>query len=156
MTTGVQRRHRSPPQAELRVVGAAGPPGEACCGRGAPAAADWMPHQDARMNAPIDPSQLKFGIGQPVSRKEDPVLLRGEGRFTDDLVLPGQAYAALVRSPYAHGVLNGIDTGGAAAMPGVLAILTGRDLERRGWGPCRFPWARRTGTAARRACRPSR
>jgi carbon-monoxide dehydrogenase large subunit len=51
------------------------------------------------MNAPLDPSQLKFGIGQPVPRKEDPVLLRGEGRFTDDLALPGQAHAAMVRSP---------------------------------------------------------
>jgi carbon-monoxide dehydrogenase large subunit len=108
------------------------------------------------MNAPLDPSLLKFGIGQPVPRKEDPVLLRGEGRFTDDLALPGQAHAAVVRSPYAHGVLNGIDTGEAAAMPGVLAILTGRDLEAAGLGPMPVSVARRTGTAARRACRPSR
>ncbi len=63
------------------------------------------------------------------------MLLRGEGRFSDDLVLPGQAYAVMVRSPYAHGVLNGIDTGEAAAMPGVLAVLTGRDLEAAGLGP---------------------
>ena len=87
------------------------------------------------MSASPDPPQLKFGIGQPVPRKEDPVLLRGEGRFTDDLALPGQAYAAMVRSPHAHGVLNGIDTDKAAAMPGVLAILTGRDLEAAGIGP---------------------
>ena len=108
------------------------------------------------MNAPIDPSQLKFGIGQPVSRKEDPVLLRGEGRFTDDLVLPGQAYAAVVRSPYAHGVLNGIDTGGAAAMPGVLAILTGRDLEAAGVGPMPVSVGQknRDGSAARVPTQP--
>ncbi|WP_424137919.1 xanthine dehydrogenase family protein molybdopterin-binding subunit [Roseomonas chloroacetimidivorans] len=87
------------------------------------------------MNAPIDPSRLKFGIGQPVSRKEDPVLLRGQGRYSDDLALPGQVYAVMVRSPYAHGVLNGIDMTEAAAMPGVLAIYTGRDLEAAGIGP---------------------
>jgi carbon-monoxide dehydrogenase large subunit len=94
-----------------------------------------MPSKDARMNAPFDPSQLKFGIGQPVSRKEDPVLLRGEGRYSDDLSLPGQAHAVMVRSPYAHGTLNGIDTAEAAAMPGVVAIYTGRDLEAAGIGP---------------------
>jgi carbon-monoxide dehydrogenase large subunit len=87
------------------------------------------------MNAPLDPSRLKFGIGQPVSRKEDPVLLRGEGRYSDDLSLPGEVYAVMVRSPYAHGVINGIDTAEAAAMPGVLAIYTGRDLEAAGIGP---------------------
>lgn len=87
------------------------------------------------MNAPIDPSRLKFGIGQPVSRKEDPVLLRGEGRYSDDLSLPGQAHAVMVRSPYAHGVIRGIDTAEAAAMPGVLAVITGRDLEAAGIGP---------------------
>ncbi|WP_458095818.1 xanthine dehydrogenase family protein molybdopterin-binding subunit [Roseomonas sp. WA12] len=87
------------------------------------------------MNAPIDPSRLKFGIGQPVSRKEDPVLLRGEGRYSDDLSLPGQAHAVMVRSPYAHGVIRGIDTAEAAAMEGVLAVITGRDLEAAGIGP---------------------
>ena len=64
----------------------------------------------------------KFGIGQPVPRNEDPMLLRGQGRYTDDLNLPGQAYAVIVRSRYAHGVVNGIDTEEAAAMPGVLGI----------------------------------
>jgi carbon-monoxide dehydrogenase large subunit len=87
------------------------------------------------MNLPLDPAQLKFGIGQPVSRKEDPLLLRGEGRYSDDLVLPDQVHAAMVRSPYAHGVLNGIDTSEAATMPGVLAIYTGRDLAAAGLGP---------------------
>jgi carbon-monoxide dehydrogenase large subunit len=63
-----------------------------------------------------------------VHRKEDPVLLRGKGRYSDDLSLPGQAHAVMVRSPYAHGILNGIDTTGAAAIPGVLAIVTSADL----------------------------
>ena len=59
-------------------------------------------------------SDMKFGVGQPVSRKEDPVLLRGQGRYTDDINLPGQAYAVMVRSKIAHGLLKGIDAAAAA------------------------------------------
>jgi aerobic carbon-monoxide dehydrogenase large subunit len=72
----------------------------------------------------------KFAVGQPVPRSEDPILLRGQGQYTDDLNLPGQAYAVMVRSGYAHGVINGIDTEAARQMPGVLGIYTGPD--RRG------------------------
>ena len=50
----------------------------------------------------------KFGIGQPVRRKEDDTLVRGKGRYTDDFNLPGQAYAVVVRSTHAHGVIRGI------------------------------------------------
>ena len=63
------------------------------------------------MNDRIDPADLglvKFGIGQPVPRMEDPKLLRGEGRYTDDLNLAGQAYAAMVRSRHAHGIIREI------------------------------------------------
>jgi carbon-monoxide dehydrogenase large subunit len=77
----------------------------------------------------------KFGVGQPVPRMEDPTLLRGEGRYTDDQNLPGQAYAVMVRSKIAHGVLKGIDSKAAAAMPGVLAILTYADIAAAGFGP---------------------
>jgi carbon-monoxide dehydrogenase large subunit len=77
----------------------------------------------------------KFGVGQPVPRMEDPTLLRGQGRYTDDQNLPGQAYAVMVRSRIAHGRLRGIDRAAAAAMPGVLAILTYGDLEAAGFGP---------------------
>lgn len=83
------------------------------------------------MNAPIDPGLLpgeKFAVGQPVTRKEDPVLLRGEGRYTDDLNRPGQLYAVMVRSPVAHGRLAPVDTEAAGAMPGVLAIITAANL----------------------------
>ncbi len=58
------------------------------------------------MNAPLaanDLDSLKFGIGQPVPRQEDPTLLRGQGRYTDDINLPNQAYAVMVRSQVAHG-----------------------------------------------------
>jgi len=74
----------------------------------------------------------KFAVGQPVPRNEDPMLVRGEGRYTDDLNLPGQAYAVMVRSGYAHGVINGIDIEEAAQMPGVLGIYTGPDLTAAG------------------------
>ena len=52
------------------------------------------------------PPHLKFGIGQPVSRKEDPKLLTGRGRYSDDVDLPGQAHAVVLRSPVAHGILR--------------------------------------------------
>jgi aerobic carbon-monoxide dehydrogenase large subunit len=74
----------------------------------------------------------KFAIGQPVPRNEDPTLLRGEGRYTDDLNLPGQAHAVVVRSRYAHGSIVAIDGDAARAMPGVLGIYTGPDLTAAG------------------------
>ncbi len=80
-------------------------------------------------------AEEQFAIGQPVPRAEDPVLLRGEGRYADDANLEHQAYAAMVRSHLAHGVIRGIDTTAARAMPGVLAVYTAADLARGGIGP---------------------
>jgi len=95
---------------------------------------------------------VKFGVGQPVTRKEDPTLLRGEGRYTDDINLPGQAHAVMVRSRNAHGVLKGIDTSEAKAMPGVLLILTAADLDEAGFGPlvCPLNIPQRDGTPMKR------
>jgi carbon-monoxide dehydrogenase large subunit len=95
------------------------------------------------MNIDVAPSRLsstsldagRFAVGQPVSRKEDPVLLRGEGRYTDDLNLPGQLHAVIVRSRVAHGILRGIDSAAARAMPGVEAIYTAADLIAGGIQP---------------------
>ena len=70
----------------------------------------------------------KYGVGQPVRRTEDDTLVRGKGKYTDDFNLPGQAYAWIVRSSHAHGMLRGIDTADAKAMPGVLGVWTGTDL----------------------------
>lgn len=87
------------------------------------------------MNAPFDPSLLmneKFAVGQPVSRKEDPVLLRGEGRYSDDLNRPEQLYGVMVRSRIAHGELRSIDAETARAMPGVRAIITAKELDAAG------------------------
>ncbi len=70
----------------------------------------------------------KYGVGQPVRRKEDDTLVRGKGKYTDDFSLPGQAYCWMVRSSHAHGIIRGIDTTTAKAMPGVLGVWTGKDL----------------------------
>src|SRR5262245_36226190 len=67
------------------------------------------------------------GIGAPVPRKEDARLLTGKGSFSDDLDLPGQAHAVMVRSAHAHARILRIDASGALAAPGVLAVLTGAD-----------------------------
>jgi carbon-monoxide dehydrogenase large subunit len=90
----------------------------------------------------------KYGVGQPVRRKEDDTLVRGKGRYTDDFNLPGQAYAYVVRSTHAHGVIRGIDTTAAKAMPGVLGVWTGTDLNAAGYGPftCGLPLKSRDGT----------
>jgi aerobic carbon-monoxide dehydrogenase large subunit len=75
------------------------------------------------------------GIGAPAVRKEDARLVTGQGRFSDDVNLPGQAYAAMVRSPHAHARIRSIDTAAAQAPPGVLAVLTGADAMADGLKP---------------------
>jgi len=91
---------------------------------------------DGDINTALDALAFsKFAIGQPVPRNEDPTLLRGQGRYTDDVNLPGQAYAVIVRSGYAHGVINAIDIEDALSMPGVLGIYTGPDLTAAGIKP---------------------
>jgi carbon-monoxide dehydrogenase large subunit len=82
-------------------------------------------------------SHLKFGIGQSVPRKEDPKLVTGRGRFTDDVDLPGQVFAHPLRSHSAHGILRHLDVGEALAAPGVLAVYTAADMARAGYGPLR-------------------
>ncbi len=73
-------------------------------------------------------SQDLGGLGQSVKRKEDARFIRGQGRFVDDVQLRGMVYMELVRSPYAHARLGKIDTSGALALPGVLAVITSEDL----------------------------
>ena len=76
----------------------------------------------------------QFGIGQSVSRFEDPRLLRGEGRYVNDIVVPGQVHLVLLRSPHAHARIVSIDASAALAAPGVLGVFTVADLERDGVG----------------------
>jgi aerobic carbon-monoxide dehydrogenase large subunit len=65
------------------------------------------------------------GIGHNVRRKEDDRLIRGKGTFVDDVKLPGMLHMAILRSPFAHATINGIDTSKAGALPGVVAVVTG-------------------------------
>jgi carbon-monoxide dehydrogenase large subunit len=88
---------------------------------------------------------LKFGIGQPVPRLEDPRLVTGRGTFTDDVNVPGQLHLAVVRSPYAHGVLREVDVSAARAHPGVHAVYTAADLDTLGGMPCRAVLTDRAG-----------
>ena len=99
----------------------------------------------------------RFAVGQPVPRQGDPVLLRGEGSYTDDMSLHGQVYMVMVRSPYAHGILRSVDVNAARAMPGVLGIYTGADLEKAGIGPlaCTASMTNVDGSPMRKPLRPA-
>lgn len=68
-------------------------------------------------------------IGKPVKRREDARLLVGKGQYIGDMVLPGMAHAAILRSPYAHARIKGIDFSEALKLPGVLAVVTGAELK---------------------------
>ena len=79
------------------------------------------------MSEETPPAIPKY-IGARVQRVEDPRLLRGRGRFLDDIELPGTLHAAFVRSPFAHAAIRRIDAGAAKTHPGVAAVFTGADL----------------------------
>src|SRR5262245_11018095 len=76
----------------------------------------------------------QFGIGKPVTRFEDRRLRRGEGRFQNDVNLPGQAHAVIVRSVHAHADIRSIDTVAARRAPGVVAVFTAEDLSKDNLG----------------------
>ena len=78
------------------------------------------------------------GIERPVRRLEDLRLLIGKGRYSDDLNLPNQAHAVMVRSPHAHARIHSIDIRRAQRTPGTLAVLTGRDFLADGLNPIPF------------------
>jgi aerobic carbon-monoxide dehydrogenase large subunit len=81
------------------------------------------------------PTQARFGSGRSVLRVEDDKLLRGQGSFTDDVSAPGQVYVVFLRSLHPHARIDSIDVAAATTMPGVLAVLTGRDLVQAGVKP---------------------
>ena len=95
------------------------------------------------------------GFGRPLPRKEDARLVTGRGRFSDDFSLPGQAHAHLVRSPHPHARILSIEATAALSVPGVLAVLTGKDAAADGLAsiphkpvptnPNEFPLAGREG-----------
>src|SRR6476660_7952166 len=77
------------------------------------------------------------GLGHSLKRKEDPRFIQGKGNYIDDVKLPGMLYLDIVRSPYAHAKIKNIDASKALAIPGVLAVITGKDLDAAGlaWMP---------------------
>ena len=94
------------------------------------------------MTAEAEPRQLNTtpevgGMGHSVKRKEDPRFIRGKGEYIEDVNLPGQLWLDIVRSPYAHATIKGIDSSEALKVPGVAAVITGADLEKAGlhWMP---------------------
>src|ERR1051326_4739047 len=81
-------------------------------------------------------SDAKY-IGRAMKRVEDPRLVKGAGTYTDDLRLPGMLHAAILRSPHAHAKITKIDTSAAKSLPGVVAVLTGADVNAScGLVPC--------------------
>jgi carbon-monoxide dehydrogenase large subunit len=82
----------------------------------------------------IETTQERHALGHRMKRKEDPRFLQGKGRYVDDITLPGMLFAAVVRSPYSHATIKNIDIAGALKVPGVKAVITGKDLEAAGLG----------------------
>lgn len=103
------------------------------------------PHSDRALDG------VKFAVGQPVLRKEDPTLVRGAGQYTDDISLDGQVYVAMVRSPVAHGIVRSIDVEAARAMDGVLGVWTGAEINATGYGalPNKITFKNRDGSPCR-------
>src|SRR5262245_43690650 len=79
-------------------------------------------------------------FGSPIKRREDPRLITGQAKFTDDFTLPNMAHLAVVRSPWAHAKIKAIRTKKAAAMEGVLGVFTGKDMKEAGFGPIPCAW----------------
>ena len=90
----------------------------------------------------------RFGVGQAVRRVEDQRLLTGQGQFSDDINLPGQAVSVVLRSPFAHADIVNLDKSAAEAAPGVLAVYSADDLSADGIGdiPCLVPMAGKNGS----------
>ncbi|MEC8622205.1 MAG: molybdopterin cofactor-binding domain-containing protein, partial [Pseudomonadota bacterium] len=99
----------------------------------------------------------RYSVSQPVRQLEAPRLLKGQGKYTDDVALPNQAFAIFLRSPHAHAEIKKIDIAKAEAMPGVLTILTGEDYQADNLGPVRgiSPFKKRDGSPMYRPDRPA-
>lgn len=107
-----------------------------------------------RTGMSVSPEARPGRFGSPRPRSEDGRLLRGLGRFTDDLAVPGALWAAFVRSPHGHARIRAVTTEAAAAMPGVAAVFTADDMAAVGPMPCAIPRERRSGQPMIRPHRP--
>jgi aerobic carbon-monoxide dehydrogenase large subunit len=81
------------------------------------------------MSTSIDGKSERYSLGKAMKRKEDPRFIEGRGRYVDDITLPNMLHLALVHSPYPHARIKNIDSSAALKMPGVVAVITGKDLE---------------------------
>ena len=81
------------------------------------------------MSTNVDGKTERHSMGQPMKRKEDPRFIEGRGRYVDDITLPNTLHLALVHSPYPHARIKNIDSSAALKVPGVVAVITGKDLE---------------------------
>jgi carbon-monoxide dehydrogenase large subunit len=99
---------------------------------------------------------MKFGVGQSVRRTEDSRFVTGQGQYTEDLHFDREAHVAFLRSPYAHARLLSIDTSAAESAPGVVAVLTWKDVEAAGVNPmpCLAPLRNRDGSAIKQTPKP--
>jgi carbon-monoxide dehydrogenase large subunit len=82
----------------------------------------------------VHAKEERHALGHRMKRKEDPRFLQGKGNYVDDITMPGMLFAAIVRSPYPHATIRNIDIGEAMKVPGVQAVITGKDLEAAGLG----------------------
>lgn len=98
----------------------------------------------------------KFGMGQPVKRLEDQKFITGAGRYTDDIALAKSTHGFVLRSPHAHARINGVSTADALKTPGVLLILTAKDIKEAGFGtlPCMIDLKNRDGSNMAKPARP--
>ncbi|MCA4919619.1 MAG: xanthine dehydrogenase family protein molybdopterin-binding subunit, partial [Roseomonas sp.] len=98
----------------------------------------------------------KFGLSQSIRRVEDPRLLKGDGQYTADISLAGEAQGVVLRSPHAHAAIKSISTAAAKAMPGVLGVYTAADLAAEGLGPlpCLIPLKNSDGSPLSSTPRP--
>src|SRR5689334_299572 len=94
---------------------------------------------------------MKYGIGQPVRRREDVRLVTGRGRYLDDIQIDGTAHAYFVRSPHAHALIRDIDVSAAREAPGVIGVLTAGDLPDTGTVPVRGVFRNRDGSAIKQS-----
>ena len=97
----------------------------------------------------------KFGLSQPLRRVEDPRLLKGAGRYTDDIGLPDQCHGYVYRSPYAAATITSIDTAVAKTMPGVVGVFTYADIAALGDLPCAVALKNRDGSPRVNTPRPA-
>ena len=88
----------------------------------------------------MSPSNGNGWVGKAIRRKEDPPLIKGQGKYTDDMHLQGMLFAAIVRSPEANATFSSIDTSEAAAQPGVVTVLTAEDMADDFAGPMAMVW----------------